>query len=88
MLKSIISGILAAIIAAGVPVQNVDIDTGRCINKYVENGRKYSTVQTVDGNLWIVEKSLKKGGKYIIAFDNKSTESVYDDEVIYIRGCK
>ena len=88
MLKSIISGILAVIISTGVSVQNVDIHTGRCINKYVENGRKYSAVQTVDGNVWIVEKSLKKSSKYIIAFDNKNTESVYDDEIIYIRGYK
>lgn len=84
MIKSILTGVLAAIIATGVPVTQIQADTGKCIRTYKDNGISYSAVKTSTGDLWIVEGKVKKGKKVLIVFDDKGTEDIYDDEVIYL----
>lgn len=58
---------------------------GEVANRYKENGKAYTYITTEDGNGWVLDgrhKELKKGRKYAIIFDNKRTESIYDDEII------
>ena len=83
MLKSILSVALAALIISGIPVANIDAMAAKKLNDYTENNIKYTAFATSDGNMWITEGKYKKG-KYCIVFDNKSTKSVYDDEIIKI----
>lgn len=84
MIKSILIGVLAAIIATGVPVTQIQADTGKCIRTYKDNGISYSAIKTTTGDLWIVDGKVKKGKKVLVVFDNKGTEDIYDDEVIYL----
>lgn len=84
MIKSMLSGVLALIISAGVPVSHVQVDNAHVLNKYTENGTKYTAFVTDDGNVWINEGNYSKNGKYILVFDDKGTSSVYDDEIIMI----
>lgn len=83
-MKTIIATLLSVILTTGTPLANVHVDTGKCINIYRENGTSYSAVQTSTGDMWIVKGKVVKHKKLVIVFDDKGTESVYDDEVIYI----
>ena len=84
MIKSMLSGVLALIISAGVPASHVQVDNARVLNKYTENGTKYTAFVTDDGNVWINEGNYSKNGEYILVFDDKGTSSVYDDEIMKI----
>lgn len=58
---------------------------GQVTNRYKENGKSYTYITTEDGNGWVLDgrhKELKKVRKYAVIFDNKRTESIYDDEII------
>ena len=59
-MKTILTSILAIIIATGTPVNHIECDYGKCINTYKENGIQYSAVQTSTGDLWIVEGKITK----------------------------
>lgn len=83
-MKTIVATILSVILATGIPVSHIGWDTGKCINTYRENGTSYSAVQTSTGDMWIVKGKVVKHKKLVVVFDDKGTESVYDDEVIYI----
>ena len=83
MFKSILSIALAAVITSGIPVANIDAMDAKKLNDYTENNIKYTAFATSDGNMWITEGKYKKGKDGMI-FDNKSTKSVYDDEIIKI----
>lgn len=86
-MKTIVASILAIIIASGTPVSHIEVDTGRCVNTYKEQGIAYSAVKTSSGDLWIVEGKIVKKKRLLVVFDNKGTNSVYDDEMIYITTC-
>ena len=58
---------------------------GEVANRYKEDGKTYTYITTEDGNGWVIQgqhKELHKGKKYAVIFDNKRTESLYDDEII------
>ena len=84
MIKSMLSGVLALIISAGVPASHVQVDIAHVLNKYTDNETKYTAFVTEDGNVWINEGNYSKNGKYIIVFDDKGTSSVYDDTIMKI----
>lgn len=84
LMKTIITTLLSVILTTGTPLANVHVDTGKCINNYKENGTSYSAVQTSTGDMWIAKGKVVKRKKLVVVFDDKGTESIYDDEVIYI----
>ena len=83
-MKTILTSILAIIIATGTPVNYIECDYGKCINTYKENGTQYSAIKTTSGDLWIVEGKIVKKKRLLVVFDNKGTNCIYDDEVVYI----
>lgn len=83
-MKTIVASILAIIIATGTPVSHIEVDTGRCVNTYKEQGVAYSAVKTSSGDLWIVEGKVIKKKRLLVVFDNKGTSDIYDDECIYL----
>lgn len=83
-MKTIIASILAIIIATGTPVSHIEVDTGRCVNTYKEQGVAYSAVKTSSGDLWIIEGKVTKKKRLLVVFDNKGTSDIYDDECIYL----
>lgn len=87
MKSFIISILISAIISSGgvVTVDNTSAMTGKVLNKYTENGVKYTAFETSDGNMWIVEGSkYKRGAKYVIIFDNHGTDRIDDDTIVKI----
>lgn len=88
MIKSIIASVLATLIATGTPVNNAEVLQAKAVKVFTDNGAKYTMMATEDGNGWIVEGSYKKGGKYVLLFDNKGTKSIYDDEVLKVYRCR
>lgn len=78
------ASVLAVIIATGTPVQNVDCMQAKAIKGFTDRSIKYTMMATEDGNGWVIEGRYKKGGKCVLLFDNKGTESIYDDEVMGI----
>lgn len=42
------------------------------------------TVRTDDGNIWKYDTEFAKGSDVKVSFDNKGTETIFDDEVIKV----
>ena len=42
------------------------------------------TVRTDDGNIWKYDTEFAKGSEVKVSFDNKGTETIFDDEVIKV----
>lgn len=84
MIKSIIASVLAVLIATGTPVNNAEVIQAKAVKVFTDEGIKYTMMVTEDGNGWIIEGRYKKGSKYVVLFDNKGTESVYDDEILKV----
>ena len=58
-----------------------------------DNNSKYSrpgiiidneTVRTDDGNIWKYDTEFIKDSEVKVSFDNKGTETIFDDEVIKV----
>lgn len=88
MIKSIIASVLTVLIATGTPVGNAEVLQAKAAKVFTDGGVKYTMMATEDGNGWVVEGRYKKGGKYVLLFDNKGTKSIYDDEVLKVYKCR
>lgn len=42
------------------------------------------TVRTNDGNIWKYDTKYNKGSEVKVSFNNKDTETIFDDEVIKV----
>lgn len=62
----------------------MDCMQAKTIKTFTEKGIKYTMMATEDGNGWIIKGRYKKSGKYALLFDNKGTESIYDDEILKV----
>lgn len=80
--------VIASNCAAGTPVGNAEVLQAKAAKVFTDGGIKYTMMATEDGNGWILEGKYKKGGKYVLLFDNKGTESIYDDEVLKVYKCR
>lgn len=91
MKSLLISALIAAIVSSGsnFSVDNTAVMTGHVLNKYTENGVKYTTFETFDGNMWIVEGGkYRRGAKYTIIFDTQGTDDITDDTIVKIIRAK
>lgn len=43
-----------------------------------------NTIKTNDGNIWKYDINYNKGSKVKISFNNKDTQTIFDDEVIKV----
>lgn len=42
------------------------------------------TIRTNDGNIWKYDTKYNKGSEIKVSFDNKNTETIFDDEVLKV----
>lgn len=46
----------------------------------------YKVVETVDGNVWLINQEFEDGQLVQVHFDTKGTKDIKDDEILFIRA--
>lgn len=52
------------------------------------NYHNWKVVETVDGNVWMINREFEENQLVQILFDTKGTDAIIDDEILYIREVK
>lgn len=45
----------------------------------------YKVVETVDGNVWLINQEFEDGQLVQVHFDTKGTKDVKDDDILFVR---
>lgn len=82
-MKSIFITIMIALTAKGIPACNASVKPCEVYSTFDDE----VVMEDSKGNLWGVEGfcgRIAKGNRYLVLFNNNSTESIYDDEIVEI----
>lgn len=78
--------ILIVSLYTGFQIQNSNSNSG--LRVMCGNYHDWKVVETVDGNVWMINREFEENQLVQILFDTKGTNDIIDDEILYIREVK
>ena len=82
-IQTIILAVLVVVVTVGMVTHFTQTNSDKEYSRpgvIIDN----ETIRTDDGNIWKYDTKYNKGSEVKVSFNNKDTETIFDDEVIKV----